>query len=100
MLGPILKGRRVTLIPPRAEFIASWCRWFADVEVTRYLQKRFVPTPKAEAEWLEAQAKDRDSVLWSMLVGGKMIGSARPGGHRLPAHRHAASPALLRRPLA
>lgn len=76
MLGPILKGRRVTLIPPRAEFIARWCGWFADVEVTRYLQKGFVPTPKGEADWLEAQAKNRDSVLWSILVGGKMIGSS------------------------
>ena len=76
MLGPIIRGPRLTLVPPRAEFIDSWRRWFADRDVTRYLTKRFVPTPKQESDWLERVAQDRAAVMWSIMLGKKLIGSS------------------------
>ena len=53
MLGPILEGERVRLVPPRVEYFPAYERWFADMAVTRYLLFRFPFTPKAEGEWLE-----------------------------------------------
>lgn len=94
MLGPILAGPRLTLVPPRAEFIDSWRRWFADREVTRYLLKRFVPTPRQETEWLERVAQDRAAVLWSIMIGKKMIGSS--GLTEIDwRHRHAFSGTMI-----
>ncbi len=94
MLGPIIAGLRLTLVPPRAEFIDSWRRWFADREVTRYLQKRFVPSPKQEVEWLERVAQDRGAVIWSIMLGKKMIGST--GLNAIDwRHRHAFSGTMI-----
>ncbi|HEU4439320.1 MAG TPA: GNAT family protein [Methylomirabilota bacterium] len=77
MLGPIIEGERVRLEPPRAEYFPSYERWFADMEVTRYLLYRFPFTPKAEAEWLEEAGKDPHQVIWAIVLrhNGKLIGN-------------------------
>ena len=77
MLGPIVEGERVRLEPPRAEYLPAYVRWFADMEVTRYLLYRFPFTPKAEEEWLEALGKDPHRVIWSIVVkhDGRVIGA-------------------------
>ncbi len=94
MLGPIIRGPRLALVPPRAAFIEAWCRWVADSEVTRYL-KRFVPTPKGEADWLERTAYSRDTVLWGILVGNQLIGSSGLSAIDW-RHRHAASGTVIK----
>jgi hypothetical protein len=40
MLGPVIEGERIRLEPPRAEHLATYGRWFEDMEVTRYLLYR------------------------------------------------------------
>jgi len=84
----------LTLVPPRAEFIEAWCRWFADTEVTRYLKKRFVPTPKGEAVWLERMAHSPETVVWGMLVGNKLIGNSALMAINW-RHRHARSGTVI-----
>ncbi len=56
MLGPILDTGRLRLEPPRPEHVAAFVRWFADPQVTRYLFRRYPPSPRQEAEWLERMA--------------------------------------------
>jgi len=77
MLGPIIEGEHVRLEPPRVEFFPSYERWFADMEVTRYLLYRFPFTPKAEAEWLENVGKDPHQVIWAIVVkhNGRLVGA-------------------------
>ncbi len=77
MLGPVLEGERVRLEPPRPEYLPAYQRWFADMEVTRYLLYRFPLTTKAEEEWLEAVGKDPQQVLWAIVLrhNGKLIGN-------------------------
>jgi RimJ/RimL family protein N-acetyltransferase len=77
MLGPILEGERVRLEPPRPEFLPAYQRWFADMEVTRYLLYRFPFTTKAEEEWLEQLGRDPNQVLWAIVLrhNGKLIGN-------------------------
>jgi hypothetical protein len=41
VLGPVIEGERVRLEPPHAEHLPTYVRWFADMEVTRYLLFRF-----------------------------------------------------------
>jgi RimJ/RimL family protein N-acetyltransferase len=78
MLGPILEGERVRLEPPRPEYLAAYQRWFADMEVTRYLLYRFPFTVKAEEEWLEQVGKDPSQVMWAIVLkhNGRLIGNA------------------------
>jgi RimJ/RimL family protein N-acetyltransferase len=77
MLGPILEGERVRLEPPRPEYLPAYQRWFADMEVTRYLLYRFPFTVKAEEEWLEQVGKDPNQVMWAVVLrhNAKVIGN-------------------------
>jgi RimJ/RimL family protein N-acetyltransferase len=96
MLGPILQGERVRLEPPRPEYIPTYQRWFADMELTRYLVYRFPFTVKQEEEWLEAVAKDEHRVIWAIVLKttGKLIGNT--GLEKISwRNRHAESGTLI-----
>ncbi|HET7874296.1 MAG TPA: GNAT family protein [Methylomirabilota bacterium] len=77
MLGPVIEGERIRLEPPRAEHIPTYQRWFADMELTRYLIYRFPFTVKQEEEWLEQVAKDEHRVVWAIVRknGDRLIGN-------------------------
>jgi RimJ/RimL family protein N-acetyltransferase len=77
MLGPVIEGERVRLEPPRAEHLPTYVRWFADMEVTRYLLFRFPLTEKGEAEWFEQTAKDPHKVVWAIAAqaSGRLVGA-------------------------
>src|SRR5215468_3648354 len=78
MFGPIIEGERVRLEPPRAEWAPFYQRWFADMEVTRYLLVRHPPTLRQEEEFLESAARDGTRVLWgiTLVEDGSLIGAA------------------------
>jgi RimJ/RimL family protein N-acetyltransferase len=77
VLGPVIDGERVRLEPPRAEHLPTYVRWFADMEVTRYLLFRFPLTEKGEAEWFEQTAKDPHKVVWAIVAqtSGRLVGA-------------------------
>lgn len=77
MLGPVLEGERVRLEPPRTEHLATFIRWFADTDVTRYLLYRFPLSDKGEAEWYEQAAKDPHQVVWAIVArtSGRLVGA-------------------------
>jgi RimJ/RimL family protein N-acetyltransferase len=77
MLGPVIDGVRVRLEPPRAEHAPSYMRWFADMQVTRYLANRHPPTARQEEEFFEQVAQDRTKVLWAIVLkaGDTLIGA-------------------------
>jgi len=80
MFGPVIEGARVRLEPPRGEDAALFQRWFADMEVTRYLLHRHPPTLRQDEDSLEKAAEDPSRVLWAIArkkgkEGGKVIGA-------------------------
>jgi diamine N-acetyltransferase len=77
MLGPVIEGERIRLEPPRAEHLATYGRWFEDMEVTRFLLYRNPFTHKGEAEWLERTAADEKGVIWAILArtSGRVVGT-------------------------
>jgi RimJ/RimL family protein N-acetyltransferase len=75
MLGPILRGEIITLEPPKIEDIDTFRAWLADLEVTRTLLVRFVPSRDAEEKWYERVAASDSTVIWSIVVDGKPIGN-------------------------
>ena len=77
MLGPVLEGERVRLEPPRPDYVPAYQRWFADMEVTRFLRHRFPLTLKHQEGWLERAAKDEHLVLWAIVLkdGARLVGN-------------------------
>jgi RimJ/RimL family protein N-acetyltransferase len=77
MFGPIIEGERVRLEPPRVEWAPIYQRWFADMEVTRYLLYRHPLTLRQEEDFLEKAAADPSRVLWAITLrdGGGLIGA-------------------------
>lgn len=75
MFGPIIHGETVTLQPPSAEMIPLYCRWLADMKVTRYIHLTFPPSPEMEVEWLDRIARSESDIVWTIAVGGRPIGS-------------------------
>jgi RimJ/RimL family protein N-acetyltransferase len=74
MLGPILRGKKISLEPIQHDDLEQFRRWLADPQVTRYLLTRFVPSAKSEEEWYEKAASDQASVYWSIILDGRAIG--------------------------
>lgn len=75
MYGPLLRGTRVTLAPPRPDYCDDYLRWFSDPTVTRYLELRNPPSREQEDEFLRRMAAADADVFWAMLVGERHIGS-------------------------
>ena len=66
MFGPVIEGERVRLEPPKIESAALFQRWFADMEVTRYLMHRHPPSLRQEESSLDGAAEDPHRVLWGI----------------------------------
>ena len=81
MFGPILRGTRVTLRPPRKEDLETYLAWFADPEVTRY-QPRSTPfSPAQEEAWFTKTGEDPNSVVWAIeAIEGNGSGRESPAG--------------------
>jgi len=77
MFGPVIEGQRIRLEPPRREHALAYQRWFADMEVTRYLLHRNPVTLRQEEGYLEKAAEDPHRVLWGIVLkeSGKLIGA-------------------------
>src|SRR5207245_4715171 len=81
MVGPLLRGEKVTLRPARENDAELFVRWFADVEVTRYLNRRMAVTLEQERDFLKKIGESKDDVWWMIDAEEKPIGAT--GVHRI-----------------
>ncbi len=75
MFGPLLKGDKVTLRPARENDAEHFVRWFADMEVTRHLNRRTAISLQQEQEFLKNVGESKDDVWWVIEAEGKAIGA-------------------------
>jgi RimJ/RimL family protein N-acetyltransferase len=76
MFGPTLVGSKVTLAPLGPEHLESYCRWFADPEVTRFLKLQSPPTLAEEHEWFARTAASQVDLVWGIFgPEGQHLGS-------------------------
>lgn len=75
MFGPVLKGEKVVLRPPRTTQLEEYIGWFGDPEVTRFLGMRTPPSLQQEEEWMKRNAEERNSVVWAIEYAGKLVGA-------------------------
>jgi len=81
MLGPILQGERVRMIPPTPEMLPTFIRWLSDTDVNRYLGLGTPPSLAEEQEWYDRTARSKDDLVWAIMLGDKLIGTS--GIHRI-----------------
>jgi RimJ/RimL family protein N-acetyltransferase len=74
MYGPILRGKLVTLRPPKPEEPEQIITWFEELDVTRFLKLRFPPSLEFEKEFLDRMARDPDAVWWAVEHEGRLVG--------------------------
>ena len=74
MYGPVIRGKLVTLRPPKADEAPVIVTWFEDLEVTQYLKRRFPPSLEAEKEFLERAGTDPDHIFWAVEHEGRLVG--------------------------
>src|SRR5437899_2038100 len=76
MLGPVLRGEKVSLEPAQPEDAPLRCRWFADLELSRFWTGPDAPSLRQEEESFERWARDQSGVTWRITLEGRTIGSA------------------------
>jgi UDP-4-amino-4,6-dideoxy-N-acetyl-beta-L-altrosamine N-acetyltransferase len=74
MLGPTLRGDLITLQPAEVADLDTFRRWFADLEITRFLLARFVPSEQQEIDWYARMCAAQDTVHWKIVREGRTIG--------------------------
>ncbi len=78
MLGGTVRGKRTRLRCPREDDLGPYGRWMADVRVRHsgavWHEPAWIATWK---ERLTEQAKDKESILWSIEVEGELVGMLR-----------------------
>lgn len=77
MKVPILRDKNVILRPPRLADAPNYCRWLADPEVTRFLQRHDdPPTLREERQFLRERQRLPDVAFWVITTAdGEHIGS-------------------------
>ena len=75
MYGPVLTGTKVTLRPPDDSDAARVAAWFADLEVTRYLNRRFTFAVEQEEGFLKSAGESKTDVFWMLEAEGQAIGT-------------------------
>jgi len=75
MYGPVIQGTLVRLRPPKSDDAVPMVVWFEDLEATLFQGRRNPPSVEMEREWLEATARDPNSIVWVMEVDGRAVGT-------------------------
>jgi RimJ/RimL family protein N-acetyltransferase len=94
VLGPVLHGEKIALEPLRFEDIDLFRSWLADLEVSRYLLARFVPSHKEEEAWYDNAVRNDSLVIWGIVADGKTIGDTSINGIDW-VNRHAATGTII-----
>jgi RimJ/RimL family protein N-acetyltransferase len=87
MYGPVIRGKLVTLRPPRIDEASLMVSWFEDMEVSRFLKRRYPPSIEAEKEWIEDMGKASDDVIWAVQLRDQLIGVTGIHGIDWPKQR-------------
>ena len=74
MFGPVIQGKLVRLRPPRPEEAMEMGSWFDDLEVTRFIKRRFPPSAESEKDFLERTERDPDVIFWAIEHDGRLVG--------------------------
>src|SRR5690349_4612069 len=96
MFGQTLVGTCIRLEPPKSEDASLYIRWFADPDVTLFMDVKNPRSLQQQQRWLEDMAASEHDMVWSVVLKetGQVIGDT--GLHQIDwRHRQAYSRLLL-----
>jgi [ribosomal protein S5]-alanine N-acetyltransferase len=76
MLGPVIEGERLRLIPATEEMLPTFVKWMSDREVTRFLGRQEPPSLEQEKEWFKGVCSRDNVVFWVIALGDRIIGTS------------------------
>lgn len=89
MLGPVLKGTKVTLRPADESDPARFIEWLGDLEVARYLGRAMGAALYQEEDYFKRIGESKNDVHWMIEAEGRAIGATGIFGiDWLNAHGH------------
>jgi RimJ/RimL family protein N-acetyltransferase len=74
VFGPVLRGTKCTLRPPRKDELSTYQRWFEDVDVLHFTPNVGPLSDAKEEEWFNRMGEDPNAVQWVIEVDGKPVG--------------------------
>ena len=74
MFGPVIRGEKCLLRPPRKEDLSTIQKWFEDPEVIRFTPGIGPMSDSQEEEWFKRVGEDPNAVQWVIEVDGKPVG--------------------------
>ena len=80
MFGPVLRGIKCTLRPPRKEELTTYQRWWEDPEVIYFTPRMGPLSDSQEEEWVKRVGEDPNGVEWVIEVDGRPVGFTGIGG--------------------
>ncbi len=80
MLGPVIRGEKCILRPPRKEDLSIIQRWFEDPEVIRFTPGIGPMSDSQEEEWFKRVGEDANAVQWVIEVEERVVGVTGIGG--------------------
>jgi RimJ/RimL family protein N-acetyltransferase len=75
MYGPIIQGSQFRLRPPRVEDAAVMVDWFADPEVTAFVNMRMGMSLEAEQAWVRRTQEAPNLIAWVIEHEGRPVGT-------------------------
>ena len=80
MFGPILRGEKCTLRPPRKEEAETYIGWFKDPDVIRYTLQVGPMSIWQEEDFIKRMAEEPNAISWVIEVDGSPVGWTGIGG--------------------
>jgi len=75
MFGPVIRGEKCTLRPPRKEELSTYQRWFEDPDVMRFLPGIGPFSDSQEEDWFKRMGEDPNGVAWAIEVNSRVVGT-------------------------
>ena len=80
MFGPVLRGEKCTLRPPRKEEAEAYIGWFKDLDVIRYTLQVGPMSIWQEEDFIKRMAEEPNAISWIVEVEGRPVGWTGVGG--------------------
>jgi len=80
MFGPVLRGEKCVLRPPRQDEADTYIGWFKDLDVIRYTLQIGPMSIWQEEDFIKRMAEERNAISWVIELEGRPVGWTGVGG--------------------
>lgn len=90
-----LDGLGITMRPLRKNEMENIAELFSSMEVVRFTNMVFAPTPDGEMDWWEKTSKDQSGVVWGIVPDGEDKAIGVTGLHQLNPYNFSCTSGII-----